>query len=267
MIPSMTTEPAGAAAPATADARHTLLARLIDHAPLFPPASLALPEALAAHRRARASAEAWMLGRFVSPASRLVELGAEALALTVVLDGAWGDTSAFAGDTRVEAVEARLAGDPAALAGAAAEVYVELPLDGELERRIETLAGLGLRAKARCGGERVPTVEELARFVGLCRGAGVPFKATAGLHHALRTQEQHGFLNLLAAAVFGDERDALTEDEAAVFTVDRDRFAWRGREADAGEVGRVRRELFVGFGSCDFSEPVEELRALAVLPA
>ena len=205
-----------------------------------------------------------MLGRFVCPASRLREL-ADPLPLTVVLDGVWGDTSAIEGDARVQAVEARLAGDPAVLAGAAPEVYVELPLDGELAGRIATLARLGLRAKVRCGGERVPAAEELARFVGLCREAGVPFKATAGLHHALRSREQHGFLNLLAAAVFGDEREALADDDATAFTVERERFAWRGREAGAEEVARVRRELFVAYGSCDFSEPVEELKALAIL--
>ena len=267
MIPSMTTERVNTAAATSTDARRALLARLIDHAPLFPPARLPLPEALAAHRRARESPEAWMLGRFVCPASRLAEVAGEPLQLAVVLDGAWGDTTALEGDGRVEAVEARLAGDPAALVGAAPEVYVELPLDGELERRIETLAGLGLRAKVRCGGERVPASEELARFVRLCRESGVPFKATAGLHHALRSSEQHGFLNLLAAAVFGGEREALEDDDPTAFAVERERFAWRGREADSDEVARVRRELFVGFGSCDFSEPVEELEALAILPA
>jgi hypothetical protein len=104
-------------------AQRALLERLVDHAALFPPASLDMAGALAADRRARAGAEAWMLGRFVCPASRLEELAAEAGGaappLTVVLDGdldaALGAAAgAAAGGARVEAVEVRTA-DPAAL--------------------------------------------------------------------------------------------------------------------------------------------------------
>ena len=53
-----------------------LLAGLIDYAGLFPPAKLSLPEALVNHVRYRASADAWMLGRFICPAARLSELTA-----------------------------------------------------------------------------------------------------------------------------------------------------------------------------------------------
>jgi hypothetical protein len=53
-----------------------LLSGIVDYAGLFPPARLQLPEALANYVRDRASADAWMLGRFVCPASRLGELAA-----------------------------------------------------------------------------------------------------------------------------------------------------------------------------------------------
>jgi hypothetical protein len=43
------------------DARRALLQRLFDHAPLFPPASMSLPDALDEDRRARAGPDAWML--------------------------------------------------------------------------------------------------------------------------------------------------------------------------------------------------------------
>ena len=46
-----------------------LFGRLIDHAALFPPASMAMPEAMAVDRAARASEHAWMLDRFICPAS------------------------------------------------------------------------------------------------------------------------------------------------------------------------------------------------------
>jgi hypothetical protein len=114
----------------------------------------------------------------------------------------------------------------------------------------------------RCGGARVPSAEELGDFIRRCRDAGVVFKATAGLHHAVRTDGQHGFLNLLAACVFGDEEAALADDG---FELDAESFRWRGRAAGAEELARVRSELFAGFGSCSFDEPVEELRALGIL--
>ena len=63
-----------------------LFARLIDHAPLFPPAQLPLPEALDEHRLAREGAHGWIVRRFVAPASVLPALNREPLVLSVVLD-------------------------------------------------------------------------------------------------------------------------------------------------------------------------------------
>jgi len=228
------------------DARRALLGRLIDHAALFPPASLPMPEALAEDRRARESEHAWMLGRFVCPASKLAELGDEERALTVVAD-------APASDPRIESIETRRLGPYAG------EVYVEgVPLD--------EIAARGQRAKVRCGGEHVPPVEALAAFVRGCRERGLVFKATAGLHHAYPTGEgEHGFLNLLAAAVFGDEEEALRVP-AGAFELDERSFRWDGREAGPEELARVRETLLHSIGSCSFFEPVEELRALGILP-
>ena len=227
---------------AAVDSRQALLGQLIDHAPLFPPASLPLDEAVADHARAGASKDAWLLGRFVVPASRLRELGDLPLRLSVVLDA-----PAALDDPRIEAVEVPPGSEQRP---DAPEVY--------LEGRIEP----GYRAKVRCGGSSVPTVEELAGFVRECRDEGVVFKATAGLHHALRTDGEHGFLNLLAACVFGDEEEALRDD---AFELDAEAFRWRDRAARPDELSRVRSELFAGFGSCSFDEPVAELHALGIL--
>ena len=67
-------------------AAHALLEGLIDHAPLFPPASLPLEEALEDHRRALASPHAWMVARFVCPASRVGELGSGFAYISEALD-------------------------------------------------------------------------------------------------------------------------------------------------------------------------------------
>ena len=69
------------------DPRRAFLERLIDHAALFPPASMSMEDALAEDRTARASDYAWMLDRFVCPASRLGELDGLDAPVSVVLDG------------------------------------------------------------------------------------------------------------------------------------------------------------------------------------
>ena len=238
----------------TIDARTAALAGLIDHAALFPPASMSLANALTEDARVRAGAESVLVRRFVVPASRLDELGPAELPLSVVLDAPYAGL-----DPRVEAVEAPPGADLDAVVGLAGEAYAELPAD------LDRLAALGLRAKVRCGGARVPSVPEVAAVVRGCRERGLVFKATAGLHHAVRRDGQHGFLNVLAACVFGDEESALVDEDQAAFAFDAESFRWRGRSADAAAVARVRAELWSGFGSCSIAEPFDELRSLGVL--
>jgi hypothetical protein len=232
------------------DARRALLERLIDHAPMFPPAQLPLDAALADHEAARASDAAWMVNRFVVRASEFVpERMPEHL--SVVAD------APVANDPRVEAIELPLRDVlPAAL-----EVYVEVQPDADLG----PLKERGLRAKIRCGGERVPTPREVAGFIRECRRLQLPFKATAGLHAAVRRDGAHGFLNVLAAAVFGDEERALTDEDRDAFALTPEAFSWRGQRASADRVAAVRRDLFVSIGSCSFFEPVEDLQALGIL--
>jgi hypothetical protein len=199
---------------------------------MFPPASLPPAEALAEDRRARESEHAWMLGRLVWPAAQLSELPQEEARALALVD---------AGSERQEGA-----------------VYLEgVPL--------EEVAARGLRAKVRCGGDRVPSAEELADFVRGCRSRGLVFKATAGLHHAYPTKSgEHGFLNLLAAAVFGNEEEALRERPPA-FALDVDAFRWRDQEAMPARLADVRASLFHSIGTCSFFEPVEELEALGIV--
>lgn len=242
------------------DARLALLSRLIDHAPLFPPASLPLPHAIAEDARARESRDAFMLARFVCPATRLDELPDVGRGVSVVLDGPLPSGS------NVESVEARMGEELGTLAALAGEVYVEVPLDDRLEERLDALATHGLRAKVRCGGATVPSTKSLAALVSGCHARDLVFKATAGLHHAVRVNGEHGFLNLLAAVVFGDEENALAETDPVAFRLDADAFSWRGRAASADELVSARRDRFHAIGSCSFFEPIEELEALGVLP-
>lgn len=235
----------------TRDARRAALAHLIDHAPTFPPASLAARQAIEEDRRARADEHAWLLRRLVWPASKLDALGEEERALSILLDGP------YEGDRRAEAIETRW---DAQLFGLIGEVYVELPLGDGIEERVAFLAERGYRAKVRCGGASVPTVAELGRFLVACAWAGVPFKATAGLHHPLAAEGRHGFLNVLAACAFGAE--AALEGPVEL---DAESLRWHGRQADAAELERVRGERFVAVGSCSFFEPVDDLKELGIL--
>jgi hypothetical protein len=271
----------------TRDARRILLGGLIDHAALFPPASLDMPDAIAADRAARATENAWILDRFIVPASKLGELPREAPRLSVVLDGGEGDLEtvheARVAGRVVELVEARV--DPEwipdtqrlveAQLGDGVRTFWELPpsraLAGEVAAVREARAG----AKIRCGGAAgVPPVAGVAAFVAACRDAGVPFKATAGLHHAVRADGAHGFLNLVAAAVFAyteglaaaQLEPLLAEEEPAAFAVDADGLAVHGYRAAPAAIAEARRDLFVAYGSCSFSEPVDDLTALGVLP-
>ena len=77
-----------------------------------------------------------------------------------------------------------------------------------------------MRAKVRCGGERVPAVDELGGFTRRCRALRLPFKATAGLHHPVRGGSQHGFLNVAAAALFASIAGAAAQPTKVRFTLD-----------------------------------------------
>ena len=119
--------------------------------------------------------------------------------------------------------------------------------------------------KLRCGGVRIPSVEEVAGFVRACRERGALFKATAGLHHAYPTDAgEHGFLNLLAAVVFGDEEAALRAPRGS-FELDDESFRWGKRAADGETCAHVRATRFHSIGSCSFFEPVGELEELGIL--
>jgi hypothetical protein len=241
------------------DVRRALLERLIDHAALFPPASMTMEEALREERAARASSYSWMLDRFVCPASRLGELDGLEAPVSVVLDADLRTPAA--------AIELKLA-EPAGAADAverlrelSPEIYCELPLD-RLADAIDAVAAAGGRVKLRCGGEVVPSVEQVARVLVGCHHAGVVMKATAGLHHPLRHGSEHGFLNLLCAAVHARDgvaavRELLEEESLEALPLS---------SLTAEEVRSTRERLFKGFGSCSWREPVDDLRALGLLP-
>ncbi len=294
----------------TAAAR-ALLSSLVDYAGLFPPAALSLAEAAREYARARDSREAWILGLVVLPLAGLDELSSVLCdlepgggpgtpwPLSVLLgpdpaaDAARvaAGVAVAGGRARIEAVELKAAGAAeigAVLAAlpAAVVAYVELPPAADPAPLLTVLREHGARAKLRTGGvtpEAIPAPAEVARFVAACSAAGVPFKATAGLHHALRAVRpltyapdapraaMHGFLNLFAAAALlhagagADTEAVLCEEEPTAFRLDTAGLGWRQRRASTLKLAECRASLACSFGSCSFAEPVADLHGLGLV--
>jgi hypothetical protein len=236
---------------------------LVDDAGLFPPTSLSMTDALARHRAVRHPV---LTGRFLCPASRLGELPDGPLTLGLILDT--GDPSVLATST-VASVEIPVGTlDIDTVAG-----WVPPGLPGYLEtvrgdlKAIDRIAAHpGLGAKIRCGGVRpelVPSVQEVAAFIVACTAAQVPFKATAGLHHAVRSSTNHGFLNLLlavCAAVSG----RTFEIEELLASTDATALADAARSMPPATALAARR-LLVAYGSCSITTPLDDLSALGLL--
>jgi hypothetical protein len=178
----------------------------------------------------------------------------------------------------------------AALLDAVAEptqAYVEIPVHSDPTALIEAIARRRGRAKIRTGGvthDAFPAAADVARFIEVCLRAGVPFKATAGLHHPLRAEypltyaqdspraTMFGFLNLFLASVlmaYGMDREKgtklLEETSAVAIRINDVYIGWRGHQLDLGEVAAVRESSIVSFGSCSFTEPIDDLTALGLI--
>ncbi|WP_411282065.1 hypothetical protein [Gemmatimonas sp.] len=169
--------------------------------------------------------------------------------------------------------------------------YIEVPLDGDIEALIAAIARAKKRAKVRMGGtsaDMTPAPASVVRFLNACCAHGVTAKATAGLHHPLRgtyrltyeadpaTGRMYGFLNLaLAAAHLGSGgSDAvavqlLEEADAGRIEFSDLHVAWHGPDRTLtftrDLLQQTRERGLVSFGSCSFTEPVDESRALGWL--
>jgi hypothetical protein len=189
-----------------------------------------------------------MLNRLVLPIENLGEVAlGEEWRVTLLVGGEPGPLP-----PQVETLETK-AGKRLSL-----PTYCEVPLD-----RVED----GY-AKIRTA---TPSAESLAEFLCAAAARRLPFKATAGLHHPIRTS-MHGFLNVFVGATFawlGMDRTMLTsllnETDPTAFDFQNDGLRWRDWRASAAEVAQARREFAHSFGSCSFEEPIDDLRALGLL--
>ncbi len=116
----------------------------------------------------------------------------------------------------------------------------------------------------------MPLGPDLAAFLHRAAAAGVPFKATAGLHHPLPSPPMHGFVNLFLAAALawhgGSEADALFTLRETSFHFD-SHAAWGAGayRLTAKQIRAARSGFAISFGSCSFEEPVADLKELGWL--
>jgi hypothetical protein len=150
----------------------------------------------------------------------------------------------------------------------------------DADRQAEGDYRVGL--KIRCGGldtSAVPEPMAVAAAIAICRSVGVPLKATQGLHHPFRHQDDtldtmvHGFVNLLVASVLAWAHDLpvaqltqlVAETDRDAFTLADEQIGWRDWVAEADDIGVSRHRLLTSFGSCSFSEPRDDLRAAELI--
>jgi hypothetical protein len=179
----------------------------------------------------------------------------------------------------IRRVASRLTGDM--------ELFVEIPTRDDPLPLVRAIADVGAKAKIRTGGiteDAFPSSREVARFIRRCVEVGAPFKATAGLHHPMRaryhltyapnapTGVMFGFLNVFLAAALlrtgasEDEAVAMLEaTDASELRFDDTGLTWRSHRLTSDQLRAARRLLARSFGSCSFEEPVDDLRALALI--
>jgi len=274
---------------------------LIDYAGLYPPAGLDMHSAVEKYQSGQRGKQGRALGRFVVDLNRIEEFrsvagaSADEMRLSLIVsraaDGARVAALLDAG-LHIEAVEFK-AGRVEEVATYRKHVpsgvttYIEVPVDGDAFEFIDAIAGSGNRIKLRMGGlvaAAFPEANLVAKVLNEALRRRLLLKATAGLHHPIRSRHpftyengsssgmMHGFVNLFCAAALvyfgGTARDAeriLNEEKANAWEVCDDAIAWGAMRWSTAQIREVRQDFMIGIGSCSFEEPMRDLEALGWL--
>ena len=276
----------------------TLLAGLIDYAGLFPPAALDMPAAVRNYLDYRSSRHAFALGRFIVDIARLDEFRAAAgnslsrIPISLIATTSLPEIeSALHCGLAIESLEIKCA-EPLTICRIAERTltrvatYFEIPVQSGCSDAIDAIASVGARAKLRMGGlvhDAFPPPDHVVEWLQLAADRRLAFKATAGLHHPIRSRHpftyaadgpcglMHGFVNFFCAAAFvlsGDKvraLEVLAEEDPSAFRIGRDALAWRSHDWTTDRVRTIRQEFFTSYGSCSFVEPLQDLEALGWL--
>lgn len=165
--------------------------------------------------------------------------------------------------------------------------YFEVPFANAAEL-LPRIANTGRRVKLRTGGvtaEAFPSAEAVVSFLLTCIEQEIVAKATAGLHHPLSgayrltyaddaaSGRMFGYLNVFLAAALltqgGTAAQAarlLVEFDPSTLALNDLQITWHAPHGvvtlDRPTLQRVREQVLVSFGSCSFTEPVDEVRAM-----
>ena len=272
----------------------TLCAGVLDYAGIFPPASLAMSDAVTTYARFRTSDDAWMLGAFVVSAERFAGLDQRVEPVSVVIQAmSPADVEQVLGNAgslpRIAAIEFRpvAAGRIGALAAAVPrgiQAYFEVDPDADLHRQLDAVAACGAFVKLRTGGitpAAFPTASGVLRFFRACDERRLAAKATAGLHHAVtgsypltydaasHSARMYGFVNVCAAAALvragrtdEDVLAILAEPSPAAFRFTDHGVDWRNHRLSIADLAATRQTLFRSFGTCSLQDPIDDVKRM-----
>jgi hypothetical protein len=277
---------------------NSLLAGLIDYAGLYLPAGLDMHTAVRSYLTYRHSKHALALGRFLVDLNRLAEFRAvvgdsvcdlrlsviapqitEWEILTQLLDDGFPiDMIEIKTDrpSEIERISKRM---PFGMT-----TYFEVPVHGHASEALDAISAAGARVKLRMGGlvaHAFPETRPIADMLKALADRRIPFKATAGLHHPIRSLHpfsyepdspagmMHGFLNLCCAAALlhfggeaGEAKLLLDEQDPGAWQVTPKAVGWGNFLWSADQLRLTREQFLISFGACSFEEPIHDLEVL-----
>jgi hypothetical protein len=257
--------------------------RIIDYAGMFPPAMLPLEEAVRNFQDYQHHEHADFLGRFVMPLGQAPSSRPAPLSLLIKpveidaslrqveadsIEVSWNENHHF--DDFLTLLDNAFPG----------RIFIELDWRKPYVQLMAVLAERAPRfgVKLRTGGvtpESIPPSKAIADFLLAAAKHKLPLKATAGLHVPVPNDDpavgarMHGFLNFFCAGFLAfsqrGDRESITnilED----FSYDDFSFGEHSMrcgtfEFSKAEIEQLRNRWLVSFGSCNFLEPIEHLKA------
>lgn len=288
-----------------------LLNQIVDYAGLFPPAGLDLNTVVQNYDRYRQGPANWMLARIIIPAARLSEFSAAATfrngdspwpisalvpgldapdegfvkAIQAIVEFNESQENAVVDAIEVKCPQIDYVAKIVEQVPSSIRPFLELPHHLDPSELIATIKESGQAfAKIRTGGvteDLIPPCDQVARFIHACGQQQVGFKATAGLHHPIRSEfsltyeadsprgTMHGFLNVFVASMFafsgadqatieGILKSTTIED----FVISENQIQYAGHAVSGSQIETLRKTKAISFGSCSFEEPVSDLRSL-----
>jgi hypothetical protein len=278
-----------------------LLDGLFDYAGLYPPAGLEMQALARNYHNYRHGRHAYALGRLVIDLNRMEEsrkVAGECLRkfrLSLIITAPQdldGLHRLLDEGLKIEAVEIKtetLSEIERIARRLPVEVstYFEVAVAAGDAKALDAICAAGAQVKLRMGGlvaDAFPSPRATAGMLQALADRHLMFKATAGLHHPLRSRHpytnapdsavgvMHGFVNLCCAAALihfgGDAIDAaliLEETDPHAWKLSTETIAWRDFRWTAFQIEEVRQEFLRCVGSCSFTGPLVDLETLGWL--